>query len=196
MSIISIASSYMGMKEGSNKRFKSFLKEYNAIRPLPRGYHMSVTDAWCAAFVSVCMEKAGIHGYAECSVSIMYQKMASSELLRKSPQAGDIVFYNLNGRYLTHVGIIAKVDGDYLDVIEGNYGNAVGIRRCTKKYSRIAGFAHLPETSVKKGIPDSVVRAVIRGEYGNGEERKKRLQDAGYIYQEVQSAVNSALTNN
>jgi len=34
---------------------------------------------------------------------------------------------------------------------------------------------------------------VIRGNYGNGEERKKRLAAAGYNYEQVQKRVNEML---
>ena len=44
----------------------------------------------------------------------------------------------------------------------------------------------------KKSI-DEVAREVIQGKWGNGAERKKRLTDAGYDYNEVQKKVNSIL---
>jgi len=45
---------------------------------------------------------------------------------------------------------------------------------------------------VKKSI-DDIARAVIRGEYGNGQERKNRLAQAGYDYATVQAKVNQLL---
>ena len=44
----------------------------------------------------------------------------------------------------------------------------------------------------KKSI-DEVAREVIQGKWGNGAERKKRLTNAGYDYNEVQKKVNSIL---
>lgn len=38
-----------------------------------------------------------------------------------------------------------------------------------------------------------IANAVIRGEYGNGEERKTRLANAGYNYNEVQAKVNELM---
>lgn len=35
-----------------------------------------------------------------------------------------------------------------------------------------------------------IAMSVIRGEYGNGEERKKRLEEAGYDYEKIRSLVN------
>ena len=44
----------------------------------------------------------------------------------------------------------------------------------------------------KKSI-DEVAREVIQGKWGNGAERKKRLTDAGYDYNEVQKRVNALM---
>ena len=44
----------------------------------------------------------------------------------------------------------------------------------------------------KKSI-DEVAREVIQGKWGNGTERKKRLTDAGYDYNEVQKKVNQLI---
>lgn len=41
-----------------------------------------------------------------------------------------------------------------------------------------------------KPVDDNVVNAVLRGDYGNGNDRKARLEEAGYNYLDVQRAVN------
>lgn len=48
------------------------------------------------------------------------------------------------------------------------------------------------ETTNNKPI-DEIARDVIRGDYGNGQERYDRLTDAGYDYYEVQGRVNEIL---
>lgn len=45
----------------------------------------------------------------------------------------------------------------------------------------------------KPQVNDDIVNAVIRGDYGNGQERVERLTAAGYDYNEVQAAVNAKL---
>lgn len=45
----------------------------------------------------------------------------------------------------------------------------------------------------KKKSLDEIVNEVIRGNWGNGAERKKRLEAAGYNYNEVQAAVDAKL---
>lgn len=49
-----------------------------------------------------------------------------------------------------------------------------------------------PGPDVRPG-PRSVAAAVIRGEWGNGEDRKRRLQNAGFDYATVQAEVNRQL---
>ena len=49
--------------------------------------------------------------------------------------------------------------------------------------------------SAKKSV-DEVAKEVIRGEWGNGDERYNRLTNAGYNYNEVQAKVNELLNSN
>lgn len=49
-----------------------------------------------------------------------------------------------------------------------------------------------PATKPKKSI-NTVAKEVIRGDWGNGDERKRRLTEAGYDYNAVQAAVNKLL---
>lgn len=52
-----------------------------------------------------------------------------------------------------------------------------------------------PSEPVKKSN-DEIAQEVINGKWGNGDDRKKRLTNAGYDYQTVQDAVNKYLDNN
>ena len=45
----------------------------------------------------------------------------------------------------------------------------------------------------KKKSVDTIAREVIRGDWGNGDERKRRLTAAGYDYSTVQKRVNELL---
>lgn len=49
-----------------------------------------------------------------------------------------------------------------------------------------------PSNPIKKGI-DEIVKEVLEGKWGNGQDRANRLSSAGYNYQEVQNRVNVAL---
>ena len=94
------------------------------------------------------------------------------------------------------------VDAVVREVIRGEWGNG------DERKTRLAAAGHdpkavqaevnrillgkAPEAPAKKPV-DAVVREVIRGEWGNGAERKTRLAAAGYDAAEVQKRVNEAL---
>ena len=50
----------------------------------------------------------------------------------------------------------------------------------------------LVKGSNKKSV-ETVAKEVIAGKWGNGEDRKKRLQAAGYAYGAVQKKVNALM---
>ena len=69
--------------------------------------------------------------------------------------------------------------GDYLYNLHGDIANKVNAR---------LNPAPAP-TSPKKSV-DEIAKEVLRGDWGNGADRKNRLTEAGYDYNEVQSIVN------
>lgn len=88
------------------------------------------------------------------------------------------------------------------EVIKGKWGN--GSER--KKRLEAAGYVYSAVqakvnelcnknsvTSTTKKSVDTVAREVIKGLWGNGSDRKARLEAAGYNYKEVQSRVNALL---
>lgn len=62
----------------------------------------------------------------------------------------------------------------------------------TIKGSTSANSSAKAQTETKKSI-DEIAQEVIAGKWGNGGERKKKLESAGYSYAQVQAAVNRAL---
>ncbi|MCH5299359.1 MAG: Ig-like domain-containing protein [Ruminococcus sp.] len=95
-----------------------------------------VNQPWCAMFVSWCAEQANIPNtviqkYASCSVEVAWFKAIGRWYDSKAyggsytPQKGDIVFYRDSGSssVSTHTGVLAGLNGNYLDVIEGNATN-------------------------------------------------------------------------
>jgi hypothetical protein len=57
------------------------------------------------------------------------------------------------------------------------------------KVNELLGSSSKPAPAPRKSITE-VAQAVMRGDYGNGEDRKNRLQSEGYNYSEVQAEVN------
>lgn len=120
---ITTALSFMGASE-SDGSHKEIIDIYNSIVPLPRGYRLSYSDPWCAAFVSAVGERAGFKQVLpECSCDAMialYQAKGQYFETDFEPQAGDLVFYDWDASGTAdHVGIIAEA-GSVLKVIEGN----------------------------------------------------------------------------
>ena len=60
------------------------------------------------------------------------------------------------------------------------------------RVNEILGGSNAPPPSPSKSI-DTIAREVIRGDWGNGQDRKNRLTAAGYSYHEVQKRVNEIL---
>ncbi|MCQ5175462.1 hypothetical protein NE693_02385 [Faecalibacterium prausnitzii] len=53
----------------------------------------------------------------------------------------------------------------------------------------------MPGTAAPKKTNAELAKEVIAGKWGNGADRKKRLEAAGYDYNAVQQAVNAALSH-
>ena len=150
--VVSILESWLGLKE-SDGSHKKIIDSYNAIKPLPAGYKMKYTDAWCAATASAAFHEAGLDSIfpSECSCSRMIEKAVKMGIWEESdsfvPSPGDLVLYDWqdsgagdNKGNPDHVGITRKVSGGYIYVIEGNYSNAVKERKLKINGQFIRGF--------------------------------------------------------
>ena len=90
------------------------------------------------------------------------------------------------------------------EVIKGAWGNGDDRRRRLEaagyNYAEVQKAVNA-KLGVKSNAPtrrpgpslDAVARAVIRGDYGNGDDRRRRLEAAGYNYNAVQARVNQLL---
>ena len=153
-----VAESHIGRRE-SDGSYRAIIDSYNRIRPLPRGYALSYTDPWCAAFVSAVGAEAGVLEvlFPECSCPAMLQKYISSGRTAGKDakvQVGDIVMYG--GNEPTHVGIITGVSGDTLRTVEGNLSDSVGARTISKNDGRILCFCLPDYGALATGGGDSV----------------------------------------
>lgn len=138
--LIKQAQTWIGCKE-SDGSHKKIIDVYNAHTPRARGYKVQYTDAWCATFVSACAIKTGMTDIipTECGCGQMialFQNLGEwNESDSRTPNPGDIIFYDWddsgsgdNTGWPDHVGIVEKVSGGKITVIEGNKNNAVGRR--------------------------------------------------------------------
>ena len=154
------AEKWAGYSE-ANGKFKSIIDLYNTQKPLPRGYAVQYDDEWCATYVTAVGIASGMHSIilAECSCAKMIEKYKAAGRWEENdayvPRIGDIVMYywkDSKEGYATtdckanpnHVGIVAKVSGNKLSIIEGNKGEAVAYRPLLVNGRYIRGYC-LPD---------------------------------------------------
>jgi hypothetical protein len=163
--VVSQAEYWLGRKE-ADQSHRVIIDVYNSIDPLPRNYRMKYTDPWCAAFVSAVAQVCNLTSiiFPECGCKQMvdlYKKAGRwIEADDYRPQPGDIILYDWDdtGRGdctgdPDHVGIVSSVSGNVINVIEGNYSDAV-MRTAYKVNARyIRGFGCPDYASFADGEP-------------------------------------------
>lgn len=213
--VLNVARSWIGRNEGDGSH-KYIIDLYNSVRPLPRGYMVKYTDHWCSTFVSAVAIKAGATDIIprECGCEKQIELCKNLGIWIEdgniTPRAGDIIFYNWddssqpNDGYADHVGIVESVGGYTITVIEGNMSERVGRRNIRVGHGNIRGYARPryassgSTTPVQPNKPNKsvaqVAKEVVQGLWGNGDDRKNRLQSAGYDFNAVQAEVNRLLS--
>lgn len=150
--VVEQAKAWIG-KNKADGTHKEIIDLYNAHKPLARGYKVKYTDSWCSTFVSAVAIKLGytdiIPLECGCQQQIeLFKKLGSwAESDSRTPQPGDIIYYDWddNGKgdnvgWSDHVGIVEKVSGDKITVIEGNYSNSVKRRTLSVDGKFIRGY--------------------------------------------------------
>ena len=210
-SVLDVMRGWLGFSE-ANGKFKEIIDLYNSVKPLPRGYAVQYSDEWCDTCVSAAGIKAGCSDLIgrECGVEEhvkIFKKMGIwIEDGTITPEPGYVIVYNWdkaaqpNDGYSDHIGFVEKVSGGMITAIEGNRGEKVDRRVIPLGWGYIRGYA-APRyekavngtggnTGTGKKSVEAVAKEVLAGKWGNGEDRKKRLQAAGYDYGAVQAKVN------
>ena len=150
--VLEQAKAWLGRNEADGTH-KLIIDTYNAHKPLARGYAVKYTDAWCATFVSAVAIKTGctdiIPTECSCPKQIeLFKKIGCwAESDSRTPNPGDIIYYDWedsgsgdNVGTSDHVGIVEKVDGLTITVIEGNYSNSVKRRMLAVNGKYIRGY--------------------------------------------------------
>ena len=152
LTIIAQARSWLGRKE-SDGSHKEIINVYNAHKPLPRGYKVQYTDAWCATFVSAVAIKCGAEDLIpiECGCQEMIEKAKNLGIWVEDdsyvPMVGDIIMYDWqdsgsgdNVGYADHVGFVDGVNDNVIEAIEGNKNDSVSRRSIPVNGKMIRGF--------------------------------------------------------
>ena len=136
---------------------------------------------WCAMFVSFCLQYAGIpeeqmprNMGTQTWIEALTEKGLYTDDRNYIPKTGDLVFYEFDGAYgADHMGIVTAVDGDRLEVIEGNSDNAVQLLDRHLTDAEILGYGILPEN------PDGISYPAQRFEGAAGDVTVTVEADAG-----------------
>lgn len=167
--VVAQAKAWIGLKE-SNGTHKQIIDVYNSHKPLARGYAVNwKKDPWCATFVSAVAIKLGYTDIipTECSCNKMIELFKSLDAWVEdesvTPKTGWILFYDWednaagdNKGRSDHVGIVEKVVGNTITIIEGNYSNSVKRRTLKVNGKYIRGYGVPKYDAEVAATPDPV----------------------------------------
>lgn len=160
--------------------------------------------AWCAVFVYWCYAKIGakdrlkgVENKAYCPSYVEWARKHGK--IKKKPAKGYLVLFDWDrDGEADHIGFVEDYDNNsrVLKTVEGNHAHKVAtVYRDYENvlcYIDAQGAKSVKQSKAKKSIT-VIAKEVINGDWGNGDERKKRLQAAGYSYKKVQAKVNEIL---
>ena len=165
--VVEQAKAWLGLKEADGS-FKPIIDTYNSHTPLARGVKMQYDWEWCATFVSSVAIKLGYTDIipTECSCTKMIELLKGIGAFVEDdsvvPAPGWIMFYDWqdngsgdNKGSSDHVGIVEKVVGNTITVIEGNYSQSVKRRTIAVNGKYIRGY----------GVPKYDTETTTKEEY-------------------------------
>ena len=122
---------------------------------------------WSAMFVSFCLEYASARDLPmNAGPEAMRLEWEQAGLYRavtdKGPEVGNVVFLKSGeaSKTAASVGIIARVEGDWLVVIEGDVNNEVAEMRYSLDGGKILGYGLVPEAKSITVLDEPSVTAV------------------------------------
>ena len=212
--VVDLAESWIGKKEADGSH-KTIIDIYNTLPvvELPRKTKMKYEWAWCACMWSALAVKLKYLAIMPIEISCYYLIETAKRMgvWQESddyiPEPGDAIVYDWedtgagdNTGNPDHVGTVTYVNRDsgYMVVTEGNYGNAVKKRTISLNGRYIRGFitpkyddgaVTEPERTSGKSV-SAIAHEAIAGQWGNGAERKRNMEAAGYDYDVVQAEIN------
>lgn len=162
---VKVLQGWIGKKE-SDGSHKVIVDTYNRVKPLPRGYKVKYTDAWCATTNSAAAIECNATDICpiECGcgevIRIAKEMGIWIENENRVPTIGEWCLYDWddgadfkvtdNQGYPEHIGTVESIDtarGKFI-VIEGNYSDSVKRRELDINGRYIRGFVapkYLPE---------------------------------------------------
>jgi hypothetical protein len=111
-------------------------------------YGFSERVEWCACFVSWCAEMCGyieagiLPKFAGCDIGVgWFKRNGQWQDGGYTPAPGDIIFFDWNGNGSSdHVGIVERVDDEFVYTIEGNTSDSCARRSYRLDSGKIFGY--------------------------------------------------------
>lgn len=182
-SVVSVAAGevgYLEKKSNASLNDKTANAGYNNYTKYGAWYDSGSLQGqpWCDIFVSWCAEQAGeaaaVGCYAYCPSHVNAFKSKGQWFARgaKTPQAGDIIFFQTGG-VACHVGIVERADATNVYTIEGNTSGGSGLEAngggvFQKQYklnsSYILGYGrpNYKKDEEDDDMTENQVRAIVR----------------------------------
>ncbi len=146
---------------------------------------------------------------SQCEYSTNFTNMNCVAVLYMQGHIGNYIGkeVTINGYVYNAIECTAAWGGgvlySYVDTNGGRYNHKGGARNGTwthwgklAKWLEYTDSDDTPVTSDEKKTVDEVAQEVIDGKWGNGTERQKKLEAAGYGYRTIQDRVNELVLNN
>lgn len=218
--VIQTAIGEIGYKETGKNHTKyaeyidqNFPEFYNGEKSWPGG-----GAEWCDLFVDYCvLRNSSDEAEAEyvlcqpkksagagCKESYDYYKKAGRT--GSEPRLGAQIYFGSDKP--KHTGLVVNITADSVITVEGNTEDQVKKHTYKKTSSKIYGYGYpryaeaaeepAPQPEPEKPTApekttEEIAKEVIAGKWGNNPERKQRLTEAGYNYDEIQAEVNRLL---
>lgn len=190
---------YTGITERSQWHLE-ILAHYNKISPLPRGHKATTSDSWCAIFLNAIGWLMGYRDWPwECSCTLIRNEAKVRGIWSHGwtvmPKIGDWVIYDWgNNGTMDHIGAVIAIFGNSVWIVEGNYDDAVKIRRITVGDERVEGIVHL---DFEELVQDAEPKKTALRPGDSGEEVRKlqaKLGLAGYYVGNLDGDYGAATT--
>ncbi len=143
---------------GGNRTSNGNYTEYGFAHGKVNGTY---SYAWCAVFVSWCLQQAGEAdsaggAFASCSLWVARLKELGRYTARSAhqPRMGDLIFFRSvgAGRASDHVGLVRYVSGGCVYTVEGNSSGQVALRNYALSDTYIVGYGRPQYENASKGI--------------------------------------------
>lgn len=163
---------FMGAKR-YGAQHQQILDAYNTISPLPRGFKMTVDYDYCAAAISAIGVLSGLADIfpLECSCNRQIEQLKAKGVWVEDdayiPMPGDLIYYDWddsgsgdNPGEADHVGMVERISGGVMTVLEANTGAGFGRRTISANARYIRGFGALDYAAKGDGSMNETEKAI------------------------------------